>query len=370
MAARPAARPAPRRVVALGARAGGRRQPHHQPAPPAADRRRRGVRRVGPPHRRALGAWVPGLRVPRPPRDRDPGGVPSAARRPVRRPHPLHAAGDPAARCRGRASGSVARCRSRASSRPCTTGSASRRSCSASAPPTRSPTRSACCSPCRRRSTRWGWPSPSRSSVAPQLIESGQRVRRARRLRGEPGRRFHIVREVALPVMTDALDRSLLLAAAMDSRGYGRIAAARPVRAWPSRARCSLGGLVAVAHRHLRPARQHRAALPRAPDARRRGRPRLGRRDPQRPAGRAQPLPARPVADRGVGRRARRDRRGGGDGRGQHRWIPSSLHPSLQPLALARPAGAARRGGAARAPPRVDRAAHPAADAASVRPGR
>jgi energy-coupling factor transport system permease protein len=59
-------------------------------------------------------------------------------------------------------------------------------------------------------------------SVAPQLIESGQRVRSARRLRGEPGRRYHVVREVALPVMTDALDRSLLLASAMDSRGYGR----------------------------------------------------------------------------------------------------------------------------------------------------
>jgi energy-coupling factor transport system permease protein len=58
-------------------------------------------------------------------------------------------------------------------------------------------------------------------SVAPQLIESGQRVRRARRIRGT-GRRRHLLREVAIPVMTDALDRSLLLAAAMDARGYGR----------------------------------------------------------------------------------------------------------------------------------------------------
>jgi energy-coupling factor transport system permease protein len=69
-------------------------------------------------------------------------------------------------------------------------------------------------------------------SVAPQLIESGQRVRAARRLRGESGPRFHVFREIALPVMTDALDRSLLLAAAMDARGYGRQAAvARPMRA-------------------------------------------------------------------------------------------------------------------------------------------
>ncbi len=73
-------------------------------------------------------------------------------------------------------------------------------------------------------------------SVAPQLIESGQRVHRARRLRGEPRRRFHIVREVALPVMTDALDRSLLLAAAMDARGYGRTAARARVDRGPRRA--------------------------------------------------------------------------------------------------------------------------------------
>ena len=62
-------------------------------------------------------------------------------------------------------------------------------------------------------------------SVAPQLVESGQRVRAARRLRGEVGRRSRLLRQVAIPVMTDALDRSLLLAAGMDARGYGRTAA-------------------------------------------------------------------------------------------------------------------------------------------------
>lgn len=65
-------------------------------------------------------------------------------------------------------------------------------------------------------------------TVAPQLVESAQRVRRARRLRGEVGRRRHLVRTVLIPVLTDALDRSLLLAAAMDSRGYGRAAAVAP----------------------------------------------------------------------------------------------------------------------------------------------
>jgi energy-coupling factor transport system permease protein len=83
-------------------------------------------------------------------------------------------------------------------------------------------------------------------SVAPQLVESGQRVRRARRLRGEAGRRFHIVREVAIPVMTDALDRSLLLAAAMDARGYGRTAAV-PAGTRHATGALLVGGLVAVA---------------------------------------------------------------------------------------------------------------------------
>jgi energy-coupling factor transport system permease protein len=59
-------------------------------------------------------------------------------------------------------------------------------------------------------------------TVAPQLVQSAQRVHRARRLRGEAGRRTRLFREVAVPVMTDALDRSLLLAASMDARGYGR----------------------------------------------------------------------------------------------------------------------------------------------------
>lgn len=59
-------------------------------------------------------------------------------------------------------------------------------------------------------------------SVAPQLAESVQRVRRARVLRGEGGSGLRSVGRVALPVLQDTLDRSLLLASAMDSRGYGR----------------------------------------------------------------------------------------------------------------------------------------------------
>ncbi len=64
-------------------------------------------------------------------------------------------------------------------------------------------------------------------SVAPQLVESVARVRNARRLRGagqkgKAGRRLGVLRGVAIPVLHDALDRSLRLAAAMDARGYGR----------------------------------------------------------------------------------------------------------------------------------------------------
>jgi energy-coupling factor transport system permease protein len=63
-------------------------------------------------------------------------------------------------------------------------------------------------------------------SVAPQLIESVQRVRRARRLRGGATGGFHALRSIASPVLEDALERSLRLAAAMDSRGYGRTSTA------------------------------------------------------------------------------------------------------------------------------------------------
>lgn len=63
-------------------------------------------------------------------------------------------------------------------------------------------------------------------SVFPQLAESVVRVRRARRLRGDAGGRMHALRSVIVPVLADALDRSMHLAAAMDARGYGRRARA------------------------------------------------------------------------------------------------------------------------------------------------
>ncbi|MFL6062641.1 MAG: energy-coupling factor transporter transmembrane protein EcfT [Marmoricola sp.] len=85
-------------------------------------------------------------------------------------------------------------------------------------------------------------------SVAPQLAESVQRVLRARLLRGDAERGLRAVPRVALPVLQDTLDRSLLLASAMESRGYGR----RPEVAGAARDRVvvgflTLGGLLATA---------------------------------------------------------------------------------------------------------------------------
>ncbi|HWD79632.1 MAG TPA: energy-coupling factor transporter transmembrane protein EcfT, partial [Kribbella sp.] len=60
-------------------------------------------------------------------------------------------------------------------------------------------------------------------TFAPQLVTDGRRIRAARRLRGRTRASF---RTTAMPVLEGALDRSVELAAAMDSRGYGRTAQA------------------------------------------------------------------------------------------------------------------------------------------------
>jgi energy-coupling factor transport system permease protein len=78
-------------------------------------------------------------------------------------------------------------------------------------------------------------------TIAPQLIESASRVRRARKLRSSRARGFHLLHQIVIPVMTDALDRSLALAAAMDARGFGRTRRITP----PTRRRLS-GALVLI----------------------------------------------------------------------------------------------------------------------------
>ncbi|SDT17429.1 energy-coupling factor transport system permease protein [Nocardioides scoriae] len=59
-------------------------------------------------------------------------------------------------------------------------------------------------------------------ALLPQLADSLRRVRAARALRGVPGGRVRRLRGVVVPVLEDALERSMALAAGMDARGYGR----------------------------------------------------------------------------------------------------------------------------------------------------
>jgi energy-coupling factor transport system permease protein len=59
-------------------------------------------------------------------------------------------------------------------------------------------------------------------TFAPQLVTDAGRVRAAHRLRGQTSRGLGSLKRLAMPVLEGALDRSVELAAAMDSRGYGR----------------------------------------------------------------------------------------------------------------------------------------------------
>lgn len=75
-------------------------------------------------------------------------------------------------------------------------------------------------------------------TFAPQLLTDSLRARQARRLRGQRDRGLRAIRATAVPVLEGALERSVALAAAMDSRGYGRTGAVSP------RARRLTGALV------------------------------------------------------------------------------------------------------------------------------
>lgn len=59
-------------------------------------------------------------------------------------------------------------------------------------------------------------------TFTPSLITDLDRVRQARRLRGRPASGMAGLRGSAMPVLESSLERSMELAAAMDSRGYGR----------------------------------------------------------------------------------------------------------------------------------------------------
>src|SRR5690606_10560566 len=69
-------------------------------------------------------------------------------------------------------------------------------------------------------------------TIFPQLADSARRVRAAQALRGGPTSRAGRLRRFLVPVLEDALDRSIMLAAAMDTRGYGRVPSADGSHRW------------------------------------------------------------------------------------------------------------------------------------------
>ena len=82
-------------------------------------------------------------------------------------------------------------------------------------------------------------------SFTPQVISSLGQVRDARRLRGRPVSGVAGVRGLAVPVLEGALERSMALAASMDSRGFGRRAVSVPRQRLASTA--TLAGLLGLA---------------------------------------------------------------------------------------------------------------------------
>lgn len=58
-------------------------------------------------------------------------------------------------------------------------------------------------------------------NMAPQLIDSAKRVRKARRLRGRSMKQ-NLLSSLIIPVLEDTIERSLALAASMSARGFGR----------------------------------------------------------------------------------------------------------------------------------------------------
>ncbi|MFH8337493.1 energy-coupling factor transporter transmembrane component T [Streptomyces sp. AM6-12] len=87
-------------------------------------------------------------------------------------------------------------------------------------------------------------------SVAPQLVQSVQRVSRAKKLRAGRTKGMKALRGIVVPVLEDALERSLRLAAAMDSRGYGRAGSAtrRSRRVTGALMLLGMGGMCAGAY--------------------------------------------------------------------------------------------------------------------------
>ena len=133
-------------------------------------------------------------------------------------------------------------------------------------------------------------------TVLPQFADSVRRVRAAQALRAGESGRVARLRRLLVPVLEDALERSLALAAGMDARGYGRAGGA-DARAGAGHRRADARRPGRHLRRHLRRPRPHRARAawrcrcwPLGALAALAGLLSAGRRV------RAHPLPPRPVA--------------------------------------------------------------------------
>jgi len=82
-------------------------------------------------------------------------------------------------------------------------------------------------------------------TLVPSALAHLQLIREARRLRGQPSRGITSVARTATAVLAGALERSLTLAAAMDSRGFGRLRP-RPARERRVTATLTLAGLMSL----------------------------------------------------------------------------------------------------------------------------
>lgn len=65
-------------------------------------------------------------------------------------------------------------------------------------------------------------------SLAPRIMVNVRRVMQARRMRGRPTRGLRAAAESSVPVLESSLDDAINLAAAMDTRGYGRATRTSP----------------------------------------------------------------------------------------------------------------------------------------------
>jgi energy-coupling factor transport system permease protein len=101
-------------------------------------------------------------------------------------------------------------------------------------------------------------------TIFPQLAESARRVRAAQALRGGTAKGVGRLRRFLVPVLEDALERSLALAAGMDTRGYGRSGGATTRERWTTGALLllALTGICVGTYAWLDPAAPRILALP------------------------------------------------------------------------------------------------------------